>query len=214
MLRGKLIALAVATAALATGCASKPIILQDASTVLSKPVPKGMKVLILRPKITFESISDERPLVADAAKERTIREALTDRARSELISKEIRVEVPNETNGASGDIFDQSDRLLLNPDSLTYPFTDSEADGPNAFLFQRLRVKVGPRGTWDANSGAITSAMNTCHFQMVLISWPERRELWRGGFFLRELPNPAARTFLEGLSGIYKTLHTDNEKNP
>jgi hypothetical protein len=83
-----------------------------------------------------------------------------------------------------------------------------------AVLAQYVRVKVGPSGTWDPNSGAITSQATSSHFRAILLDCQTGRRLWDNSVLLRKSPDPNSGDFDKLVILLYSTINPQNKNKP
>jgi len=79
---------------------------------------------------------------------------------------------------------------------------------PVVVLAQFLRVKRGPSGTWDPNSGAITSNGSSSQFRATLLDCQTGRVLWQNSVELRKVPVVDSGDFKKAMSLLYSTIIT------
>lgn len=72
-----------------------------------------------------------------------------------------------------------------------------------------LRVKVGPSGTWDPFSGAITSGSSYTRLKALLVEIKTGRSLWKNEVQLREIPDPESSNYKKAVSLLFDNLKTD-----
>lgn len=78
-----------------------------------------------------------------------------------------------------------------------------------AALLQFIRVKRGPTGTWDPNTGAITSGASSTYFQAALIECETGKALWENSVLLREAPAPGQRDFAQAINLLFANLNPE-----
>jgi hypothetical protein len=179
---------------------------------------------VLTPKVVFEDTQTESPLDSTAHGGPGLVTALTERAIAALKAKDI----PYAAYVSDGDLVAEQKKLAeqasalanrlirVNPDPEAIRFIQGLA-ATNvlvAVLVQYVRVKVGPSGTWDPNSGAITSGASSSHFRAALLECQTGRGLWQNSVLLRKLPDPSASDFNKVLTVLYSTLNPQNKNKP
>lgn len=87
----------------------------------------------------------------------------------------------------------------------------AERDERAAVLVTVARVKVGPGGSWNAYSGAITSSMSQTRLQAALLECRSGRVLWRNETLLREIPRVGDKEYVKALGVLFGTLALPKE---
>ena len=179
---------------------------------------------VLTPKVVFEDTLTEVPLDSFGYGGPALVKALTDKAISTLKAKSIQ-DVAYVSDGnlsaEQRDLAEQASAsanhlIRVNPDPQAIHYIQGLASTNEsvAVLAQYVRVKVGPHGTWNPNSGAITSGASSSYFRAALLDCQTGRLLWENSVLLRELPVPNSGNFNKVLPLLYSTLNPQNENKP
>jgi len=70
-------------------------------------------------------------------------------------------------------------------------------------LVNYVKVKVGSAGTWNPNSGAITSSNSKSTLHAALIQCTTGKALWMDKVLLRELPILSSQRFSDALKLLF-----------
>ena len=73
-------------------------------------------------------------------------------------------------------------------------------------LIQYAELQQGPGGSWNPNTGAITSSMNSTLVRAALISTRTGAVVWKSENFERKLYRPGDAKFAKFLDQLYSTL--------
>jgi hypothetical protein len=193
----------------ASGCAAAPV----TSTVKSGPERLSVSaVLVVRPAIRFQRVEDDVEVTMPEEGRRAYEAKLlvaagvaversglalaslsgdpdTDSALSVLHASELRL-----ARGLTNDATLAAMRRLAgrNPDV--------------AVLVHAFEATVGPGGTWNAWSGAITSSMSRSAFRAALVMCSSGEVLWAQQVQLRDLPAVDASPFQDALTALYASF--------
>jgi hypothetical protein len=70
-------------------------------------------------------------------------------------------------------------------------------------LIQHVRVRLGPGGSWDPNTGMITSAMNTTRMTAAILATTNGQVLWRNQVHLREVPRVQDSSYRDAVGRLF-----------
>ncbi|MBX3745861.1 MAG: hypothetical protein KF833_11190 [Verrucomicrobiae bacterium] len=170
-------------------------------------------MIVLPPQLRYEHIETEAVLDGAMFQEADVRTSMMEAAMRSL--REAGCAVVQAPTLGSGDGASGWDGLVARSVELLRPGGPgraiaelSEASGHDpgrVVLVHHVRVKVGPRGTWDPNSGAITSPMSSAHFRAALIRCMDGEVLWRSEVFLRQVPRAGNRKHQEAIQSLYSS---------
>lgn len=183
------------------------------------PVEPTLKVLILRPSLSFERVENETPLAPEAYNGPAVEELLASVAKTVLESRGLATVDPSVLEPRGGltlfqELGAMTRNLIRNPmpaDTLASLERVRDLDENLTLLVQVAKVKVGPSRSWDPNTGAITSGMNTTRLQAGLVHCPSGRLVWRNEALLRDLPKLGTPKLADTLRTVYQTLSVRKE---
>lgn len=195
-----------ASLSLLAGCATTPTIVPP--PVAKMPLPADMKVWIIEPKISREDTASgspafepaSQPLAADLAARAAA--ALRARGCTVVNGPEASPDLASSASAMAG----QSDQLLRRfiPAEATALLRSFAAEHPGeVLLVQSMKIKTGPRGSWDPMSGAITSAMNSTLMRAAIVDPRTAQELWSNEVYLRALPDPNNKDYQSAAAFLY-----------
>lgn len=188
-----------------------------ASGVMPDQLSIPTRVRVLTPKVVYEDARTEAPLAASAFGGAGLEVALVAKALSALAPKgfaqvvscadvsdlsEEQMTIAEQAGELSNRLF----RAHPDPRVLALLRGLAEVDQPVAVLAQYVRVKVGPRGTWDPNTGAITSSASSTVFRAALFDCQTGGRLWDNVVLLRRLPDPDNKDYDKVMELLYSTL--------
>lgn len=217
--------------ALVSGCATTSKITRtgpstetgSGASVVST-VPASTRVWVLPPKVVYEDTVTEAILDSTTHGGPGLSAALTTKAIPILQAKNL-PEVASVTDGnLAVEQKAAAEQASALANQLTRPNPEAEAircigilaatNQSVAVLAQYVRVKVGPSGTWDPNSGAITSHASSSHFRAVLLDCQTGRRLWENSVLLRKVPDPNSGDFDKLVTLLYSTVNPQNKSKP
>jgi hypothetical protein len=183
----------------------------------TRPAPlRTAKVILIAPQVRLEDMVTGRVLnpaqFRSATQHSTYESRLLDAARSKITPKAsvLEAEAMGEPVAESGS------NLQALSSRLAHGYVTDEAKQEFArlaalneqqlILVQFIRVKVGPRGYWDPNTGAIGSAARSTLVQAALISCRSGQVIWKGEQFVRKALDPDSDELGKTVSLLYETL--------
>jgi hypothetical protein len=184
-----------------------------AQPVYSPQPPASARVVILKPVIGYEqlpggtSASASRDLEAYstrlgagasavvAARGMTAVEGVAPDSASDAASAEVRERLRSEAAKlARGVVGDEAKSVLARFGS----------DCPDCLvLVVYMKAKVGPQGSWNPNTGAITSKMDSLLLQASAIAAASGETVWKNEVYLRELPRPNQDKLLKSIGNLF-----------
>jgi hypothetical protein len=166
--------------------------------------------------VQLEDLISGKPISAarfrGAAQHSTYESRLLNAAKERIGSKASVVEpeaLPDTAVGASSNLQGLSSRLARG--NITDEAREDLArlatlNDQQLILVQFMRVKVGPGGWWNPNSGQIASAAHSTLLQSALISCKDGRVIWKSEQFLRKALEPDSNELGKVLTLLYETL--------
>ncbi|NOZ26085.1 MAG: hypothetical protein GXO94_08380 [Nitrospirae bacterium] len=100
-------------------------------------------------------------------------------------------------------------RSSSNPDLTEDMKVLAESSNNAGILIFMLRVKVGPSGTWNPYTGAITSSSSYTRLKALLVETGSGRKLWKNEVQLREIPAPESHGYKDAVKLLLENLKTD-----
>jgi len=192
----------------------------DASAATPSVVPASTRVWVLTPKVVYEDTRTEVTLDSSDHGGPALVAALAEQAVSILDSKGLHeVACPRESSLSAEQkvLAEQASasanhlvRVNPDPQAIHYILGLASTNESVAVLAQYVRVKVGPHGTWDPNSGAITSGASSSYFRAVLLDAQTGRRLWENSVLLREVAKPNNSNFKTVVTLLFSTLNLQN----
>jgi hypothetical protein len=181
----------------------------------AKPVrPPGPKIILLKPTMQFEDVRRDGVIPANAKMEREYETQLLSAAKEAIGTKLPVVEL--EKLDPAG--MEECKRLEVLASRVARGNINEEAkealsrlaalDEEQLVLVQFFRLKVGPGGSWNPNTGAIASAVQSTLMQAALVSCKNGRVVWKGEQFLRKAVGPTSPQFQKLLTLLYQDFNT------
>jgi len=193
----------------ASACAAVPV----ASAVQSGPahLPAAV-VLVVPPAIRFQRVQDEVEValpeagrVAYEAKLMAAARAAVERSGLAMASLSRDPDMESAFSALRASELRLA-RGLTNDATLTAMLRLATGNPDVAVLVHALEATVGPGGTWNAWSGAITSSMSRSAFRAALVMCSSGKVLWAQQVELRDLPAVDASTFQDALTTLYASF--------
>lgn len=192
-----------------------PAALAQQRTALANPTQPITSVIVLPPLVTYEQLSaSSRGRYFSSG---SFESALTNAARSNLSARNYTLVTPESLQNpnavdwlnqlqsltsrlARGAINDEAQQIL-----------DRLATLPGDYLIyvQFMRIKEGPGGSWNPNTGAITSQMSSTLVQVALISTRGGQVTWKNEVFERKALRVDDSKFTKLVNLLYQTLGTN-----
>jgi hypothetical protein len=207
------------------GCATNRSLTQTGSNGAGKAAPVfqvalNTPLILINPKVVVEDARSGSSL-GDFSRDSWIYQDLISKSKNILAQKHFtQISQALELTGlseaqtnAAHQLAASSHRLLrANPapelrQDLQSLGTTAES---SAALFHYVRVKRGPSGSWDPNTGAITSAASSTYFQAALVDCQTGKILWENSVLLREVPAPGERNFAQAITLLFANLNPES----
>lgn len=208
------IGLAVSAVVLLCGCASPRVVPSRSQPALTAQVKPGLSICVLDPKLTYETTGNEEAVDGSRFGANEVKADLVRTASDALTTNGFSAQRPGDLSLAS-ELSAESDELLRTAKSAA-TLERLEALGKrlpvDAVLVQCFRVKIGPGGSWDPNTGAITSAMNSGHLRAAILDTRGGRVWWRNEVYLREVPRVDRKNYRRAVDALYQQQNA-NEKH-
>jgi len=197
---------------LSCSCATKPIAISH-SPVSECTLGQQTSVFIMQPLLKFERIESETDIPADNYGGKAIESGIVRAAKTTLASRKFSIVDYRKQTGKTAEICCQvcslSSRLsqgVVDDNSKgLLGSLGGQVEGRTALL-NSLKVKVGSGGSWDPNSGAITSSNTYSVLRAALLNCEEGSVLWKNQVLLRQLPKPGDPKFNEALMLLYENF--------
>ena len=213
-------------ASMLSGCVVNSKITQTGGTTgdtaagMASVVPVSTKVWVLTPKVVYEDTLTETLLASSAQGGPALVTALTEQTVAILNGKGFHKVVTSGDSNLSAEQHTLAEQASLesnhlvranpSPQVIKYIQGLASTNESVAVLAQYVRIKVGPHGTWDPNSGAITSGASTSYFRATLLEAQTGRRLWGNSVLLREVAKPNNSNFKTTGSLLFSNLNLQN----
>lgn len=165
-------------------CTSTPTLVKEKAVKANISPDKIIHVIPV--KITYEKVSDRSPLDPEKYQSSKVAEKIETTAMNNFQKKKF------SANKLTDDqLADRSNKLFRrNIDEKTKNQLDTACADKNnaAVLAHYMRVKVGSTGSWNPQTGAITSNNSTSYLQAGLFDCETKDVLWRNAVFFRAVP--------------------------
>jgi hypothetical protein len=201
-----LLAPAVFGLCLLCGCGSPNVVRPKAGTALADQLKSGRTVCVLEPKLTYETMGNEQPTDGSNMGADRVKSDLVRVASDAIVAKGHKVQSPGEAPIAS-ELSAESEELLRTVKSaavLEKLAALGKSMSVDAVMVQCFKVKVGPGGSWDPNSGAITAAMNSGHLRVAILDAQSGQPLWQNSVYMREIPRVESKNYRTAIDSLYQ----------
>lgn len=174
-------------------------------------VPRDSAVLLLPVFLQYEDIYTDNPLDPAQHKGRESGKVFDSLAILNLLNAGIRVSAADPADSLQGNLIAAGKNLLrpVTPASLRTSVAETaRAAGCRYVLVCSFRVKVGPGGYWDPNSGAIGSSASYARFHASLLDpcSTDGKPCWTQDVELRKLPRPDSNRFTDAVQLLFQLL--------
>jgi hypothetical protein len=169
----------------------------------------AVAVLVLPPTLSYEALHNEAPLSATpfgAAAVAADVKAVAIRS-AQASSLELAPDADAGADGLSAALL----RRQIPEDAKSALAKLADSDERAAVLATVLRVKVGPGGSWNSYTGAITSGMSQTRLQAALVHCRSARVLWKNEVLLREIPRVGDKDYAKALAALFAGLAVPKE---
>ncbi len=182
-----------------------------ASSKITFSVPRDSGVLLLPVFLQYEDIYTDAPLNSALHKGQETGDVFDSLAQRYLRQHGIRSLPADPADSLQGKLIGAVKNLLrpIVPSNIRQVLTAAtEAAGCHYVLVCAVRVKVGPGGYWDPNSGAIGSSSSYARFHAALIDpySADGKPRWIQDVEIRKLPRPQTDRFTEAVQMLFQLL--------
>jgi len=172
-----------------------------------------LQVIILEPLVQFEDVRGGSIVPKGASDDQAFGNRLLAAARSEMEIRKLGIVKPESfPDLIVGDECARLQRMAsrLARGNITEEATEimkrlASVNDRYAVLVQFMRVKAGPGGSWNPNTGSITSAINSTLLQTALIGCRTGLVHWKNEVFVRKTFRPDSPEFTKNLGLLYQT---------
>jgi hypothetical protein len=190
---------------------SKPTIQESGREPSLKTSPSsGWKILILKPVMHFEDVQSDLMVPQNASMESEYSVQLANASIKGIGTRFPLVDMGNlessrtETVEKLRELASRMARGNINEEAKEQLARLSEMDEGYMILVQYFRLKTGPGGSWNPNTGAITSSVASTLLQAALVSCKSGEVLWKSEQFVRKALKPTSNEFHKLLDLLYK----------
>jgi hypothetical protein len=190
---------------------------QEASDIkpkVNQQISPEVRVIVLDPWVQFEDVRSDSIIPSSATQDEIFRSRLLAAATGEVEARKLSMVKPESFSDLH--VADDCARLRSVSSRLARGIVNEEAreilkrladvnDG-YAILVQFMRVKVGPGGSWNPYSGAITSSISSTLLQAALVASKTGQVIWKNEVFVRKTFRPDSPEFTKKLGLLYQTL--------
>ncbi len=171
-------------------------------------------VFVLRPLAAFEGLYSEAHLDSSSYNGSLIETLMTSTSKRVLRKNKIPATDPAiQENILASNIPDdirkkipKLSRGITDGDSISLLRSMASYGENMAILVNYVDVKVGTRGTWDPNSGAITSGNSRSVFHAALLDCATGQLLWKNDVLLRALPHTSGERLSEARDLLFSNF--------
>ncbi|MBK7940049.1 MAG: hypothetical protein IPJ82_24545 [Lewinellaceae bacterium] len=188
-------------------CAQAPV----ASGKIPFQVPRDSSVLLLPVFLQYEDIYTDNPLDPAKHKGRESGKIFDSLAIQNLTQAGIRAFMADPADSLQGSLIAAGKNLLrpVTPAALRTSIAEVARNARCRYVLAcSFRVKVGPGGYWDPNSGAIGSNASYARFHVSLLDpyTTDGKPCWTQDVELRKLPQPDSKRFSEAVQLLFQLL--------
>jgi len=197
--------------AVLSACSSNGTIGGGHTNGAASHMPAPSRVLVLAPKLKFETVSTESPLDGGSYQATELGAKIVSLSVACLREKSVtKVELADSQRPEVARIVETANRAFSGtPDPQLAGLIRSlgPAGEPAAVLVQYVRVKVGVGPTWDPNSGIIGSRTSSSQFRAALFDTRSGQIIWRDAVEMRDVPVPNGETLEKTVRKLLSTIH-------
>lgn len=186
----------------------------DIKPKVNQQVSPEVRVIVIDPLVQFEDVRSDRIVPSSASQDEIFRSRLLAAATGEVEARKLGMVKPESFSDLH--VADDCARLRSMSSRLARGSVTEEAreilkrladvnDG-YAVLVQFMRVKVGPGGSWNPYSGAITSSISSTLLQAALVASKTGQVIWKNEVFVRKTFRPDSPKFTKNLGLLYQTF--------
>ena len=177
----------------------------------AKPtVPPGPKIIILKPTMRFEDTRSDVLIPKHAAQDSEYEYQLNNAARKSIGTRAPVLEA-EKLDAAGAEACRQLQALAsrlargnVNEEVKEGLGRLAALDEEYIVLVQFFRLKTGPGGSWNPNTGAITSQLQSTLLQAALVHCKTGRVIWKGEQYLRKAVKATGSDFQKALALLYQ----------
>lgn len=187
-------------------------------------VPAGTAVWLLAPRVSFEDARTGLKLDPAFHGGAALATALTENATTTLKSRGLPDVISLTDGSVSTSQKTAADQASSTANRLARALPDSETalclrelastNRPTAALVQYVRAKIGPSGTWDPNTGAITSDPSSTQIRAALVDCQSGACLWENSVLLRKRADAAGSDLAKALNVLFANLNPPAIQKP
>lgn len=194
-------------------CATPDPIRTAKNSTSNLKVSSDSTILVLRPMLKFERIHDESVIPASDYDGNAIETAVINATKKMIGSRNIVLTDIESSDIDEKKIFNQLDSSI--PKLARGVVRDATGillksintnDSDVSILVSYYRVKVGSDGSWNPNSGSITSSNSKVILNASLIQCTTGKVLWVDQVLLREIPKLSSPEFYDALNLLYENF--------
>jgi hypothetical protein len=196
-----------------SGCATTKTVVPAQPASFSE-IKAGSTLVVLPPKLVYESAVSETQLSGTRYDSAAISDDLVRSAAAGLKSvagevldfRSFHSELPDALPLANelGEASDQLLRARVPPELLAKVREYGRHNMDTAVVVQYVRVKVGPGASWDPNTGAIASAINSAYLRAAVMHCGSGRVVWCNQCYLREVPKVNSSKYRQAVESLYQ----------
>ena len=171
------------------------------------------KVLVLAPKIEYQDMATESRTELRRPAQLQVRDDLTSVAASALQARGYSVvsvvpagTLESDDQALATSLMERADQLLraMPPAEDLERLKELGNRGVwQGVLVQHVRVKIGPGGYWDPNSGMIGAAMHNATLRASLLDPANGKSLWQNSVYLRDTPSVGSSAYRRALESLF-----------
>jgi hypothetical protein len=184
---------------------------QSAPAPAAKPVgPPRPKIILVKPAMQFEDVRSDGLTPTQATMDLEYEIKLLDAAK-EAIGTKLPVVESEKLDLAAAEacrrlqaLASRVARGYINEEAKEALSRLAALDEQQLVLVQFFRLKVGPGSSWNPNTGAITSSVQSTLMQAALVSCKTGTVVWKGEQFLRKALAPTNPKFEKTLALLYQ----------
>ena len=168
-------------------------------------VPSSNAIKICMPSIRYESIENEKELDAAAFKAENMSTEVAQKVQVILVAKGFNAHIDTQFIEVKYADFLRNPLPQTVQNTLLRLANDSSTVASSLFILD-MKVKVGQSGSWDSNTGAITSKNHTTRLRAILIDVRSQTVLWKNEVLLRAVPKPQNNDLNKTILALFDNL--------
>ncbi len=184
---------------LAVGCAQKPMLVPHAYLNNIDASRNSLnRIVLVEPKISFKEVATDQELDPELYGGGSLAEFVKNNVKETVRHKNIDIINVDEIADVDSNLkLDILPNLSQNSDKLLRQRFDKKSisndlmkirdvTGADGIIFHYITVKVGRRGTWDPNTGAMTGGTTTSDVIAFLVDVRSGEIIWKNEVFYRD----------------------------